>query len=155
MPLSMLTTQDESSSGGASVNEYGIILMSTYLVTIFSVLLYSLVAIWPRVLPLAITSIKPEHGPAKSSNVVNIVGTGFADSLQVFFGGVPANSVTRKSDNLLIVTTPENQTGSVTIEIDSSDGHKSMSIDQYVFDDGSSKESKLTPTGQSQQAADT
>ena len=51
--------QDVSSAGRSYVNARGIILMSVYLMVVFSVLLYSLVAIWPRVLPLAITSFKP------------------------------------------------------------------------------------------------
>jgi len=127
--------QEGSSAGRSFVNRRGIILMLIYLVVVFSVLLYSLVSIWPRVFPLAITSVKPERGPTKNSNEVDVVGTGFADGLQVFFGDVPAKSITRKSDNLLIVTTPENQAGSVTIEIDSSDGHKARSADQYVFED--------------------
>jgi len=147
------TAQNESSAGRSFVNARGIVLMSAYLVVVFSVLLYSLVAIWPRILPLAITSVKPQHGPAKGGGEVNIVGTAFTDGLQVFFGDVPAKSVTRKSDNLLIVTPPDSQPGAVMIEIDSSDGQKSA--DRYVFDDGSPDSSKLPSTAQPQGPLDT
>jgi large repetitive protein len=142
--------QDESSAGSSFVTARGIISMSAYLVVIFSILLYSLIAIWPRVLPLAITSFKPGQGQTKGGDEVNVVGTGFTDSLQVFFGDVPAKSVTRKSDNLLIVITPASQAGPVTVEIDSSDGHKAMSPDRYVFNDGSADSSKLVSTAQPQ-----
>jgi hypothetical protein len=142
--------QDESSAGRSFVNARGIILTSAYLVVVFSVLLYSLVAIWPRILPLAITSIKPERGPAKGGKEVSIVGTGFTDGLQVFFGDAPAESVARKSDNLLIATPPDSQAGSVTIEIDSPDGKKARSADRYVFGDGPSDSPKDTSTAQPQ-----
>jgi hypothetical protein len=145
-----VVTQNESSAGGSFVNGRGIVLMSAYLVVVFSVLLYSLVAIWPRILPLAITSVKPQHGPAKGGGEVNIVGTAFTDGLQVFFGDVQAKSVTRKSDSLLIVTPSDSQPGAVTIEIDSSDGQKARSADRYVFDDGASDSSKLPSTAQPQ-----
>ena len=83
------------------------------------------------------------------------MGTGFTEGLQVFFGEVLAKSVTRKSDNLLIVTTPDSQASSVTIEIDSADGQKARSTDPYVFDDGSSGSSKQTPPVQPQSPVDT
>ena len=149
------TAQNESSAGKSFVNARGIVFMSAYFVVVFSGLLYSLVAIWPRILPLAITSVKPQHGLAKGGGEVNILGTAFTDGLQVLFGDVPAKSVTRKSDNLLIVTPPDSQPGAVTIEIDSSDGQKARSADRYVFADGSSDSSKLPSTAQPQGPLDT
>jgi len=143
-------TQDQSSAGRSFVDARGIILLSAYLVAVFSILLYCLLAIWPRILPLAIISIKPDQGPTKAGADISIVGTGFADGLQVFFGDVPAKSVTRKSDNLLLVTPPDTKPGAVTIEIDSSDGHKARSSDQYVFDDGPPDASKPSSSAQPQ-----
>jgi hypothetical protein len=142
--------QDDSSAGRSFVNARGIVGVSVYLVVVFSVLLYCLLAIWPRVLPLSITSAKPQQGSTKGGSDVSIVGTGFTDGLQVFFGDVPAKSVTRKSDNLLLVTPPDSKAGAVTIEIDSSDGHKARSGVKYVFDDGSPDSSKSPSTGQPQ-----
>jgi large repetitive protein len=142
--------QEESSAGSSFVNSRGIILMSAYLALLFSALLYFLVAIWPRILPLAITSFKPEQGATKGGDEVRIVGTGFTDGLQVFFGNAPGKSVIRQSDNLSIVTTPANPAGSVTIEIDSPDGHKARSTDKYAFNDGSTDSSKLVSTAQPQ-----
>jgi len=73
---------------------------------------------------LTITSIKPDQGPVQKENKVEILGTGLTSGSQVFFGNAAATSVTHKSDSLLEVTTPPSGPGSVTIEIDTTDGLK-------------------------------
>lgn len=146
--------QGDSSAGRSFVSRRGIILVAAYLVVVFSVLLYALVAIWPRSLPLAITSIKPERGPATGGKDVNIVGTGFTDGLQVFFGEASAKSVVRKSDSLLMVTPPDSQAGSVTIEIDSPDGKRATSADRYTFGDGPPDSQNATSAAQHQYSLD-
>lgn len=146
-------TAEDFSAGRSFVRGRGIVLMSAYLILLISVLFYSLVALWPKILPLSITSVKPDHGTANGGTEVDIVGTGFSEGLQVFFGDASAKSVTRKSDNLLVVTTPDSKSGSVTIEVDSPDGQKVDSTDGFVFDGGTAASSKSTPTTQTETLA--
>jgi len=124
----------ESSVGGSYVSARGIVVMSGYLVVLCASLSYCLVALWPRSTPLAITSVKPDHGLTKGGTAVEIVGTGFTEGSQVFFGDVDGKSVTRKSDNLLAVTTPDSKAGSVSIEIDAADGQKTSLADGFTFE---------------------
>jgi hypothetical protein len=126
--------QIESSVGSSFVQKRGVILMTAYLVLTFCSLFYSLAALWPRLLPLSVTSVQPNHGPSGGGIDVEIVGTGFVDGMQVFFGDTPAKSVVRKSDNLVIVVSPARATGLVPIEIDAPDGQKSKSEEEFGFD---------------------
>jgi hypothetical protein len=124
----------ESSVGGSYVSARGIVVMSAYLVVLCASLSYCLVALWPRSAPLAITSVKPDHGPAKGGTAVEIIGTGFTEGSQVFFGDADGKSVARKSDNLLSVTTPDSKAGSVSIEIDAADGQKASLAEGFTFE---------------------
>jgi hypothetical protein len=124
----------ESSVGGSYVSARGIVVMAAYLVVLCGALSYCLVALWPSSVPLAITSVKPDHGPAKGGTVVEIIGTGFTEGSQVFFGDADGKSVTRKSDNLLAVTTPDSKAGSVNIEIDAANGQKTSLAEGFTFE---------------------
>jgi len=124
----------ESSVGGSYVSARGIVMMAAYLVVLCAALSYCLVALWPSSAPLAITSVKPDHGPAKGGTVVEIIGTGFTEGSQVFFGDADGKSVTRKSDNLLAVTTPDSKAGSVNIEIDAANGQKTSLAEGFTFE---------------------
>jgi IPT/TIG domain len=124
----------ESSVGGSYVSARGIVVMSAYLVLLCASLSYCLVALWPRSAPLAITSIKPDHGPANGGTAVEIIGTGFTEGPQVFFGDSNGKSVTRKSDNVVAVTTPDGKAGSVNIEIDAADGQKASLAEGFTFE---------------------
>jgi IPT/TIG domain len=128
-----MAASEESSVGAAYVSKHGIYFMSAYLILLFSTLGYCLAVLWPGNISLAIISVKPNRGPAKESTEVDIVGTGFTEGMQVFFGDAHAMSVTRKSDNLLTVRTPDSNAGSVTIEIDSPVGEKTSLANGFSF----------------------
>jgi IPT/TIG domain len=137
----------ESTVGGSFVSRRGVLLVSGYLVILCFALSYCLAALWPADPELAITSIKPDHGTVKGDTKVDLVGTGFSDGMQVFFGDVPANSVIRKSSNLIEVTTPPiSSAGSVTIELDAPDGLKTRLNDGFRYDPEGQTASLPTPT---------
>ena len=126
----------ESTVGGAYVSAHGILWTSAYMVALCLILSYCLVVLWPRTPSLTITSIKPDQGPVQKENKVEILGTGLTSGSQVFFGNAAATSVTHKSDSLLEVTTPPSGPGSVTIEIDTTDGLKASLPAGFAFVDG-------------------
>lgn len=141
--------QGESSVGNSFVSARGIVLMSCYLVLLCTTLSYCLTALWPLSPPFAITSVKPNHGTAKGGTQVELVGTGFTEGSQVFFGDVSAKTLTRKSDSLLVVETPESIMGSVPVEIDAPNGQKTTLASGFNFEpEGQSK--PVSPPNQPQ-----
>jgi len=126
----------ESPVGASYVSARGIVATSVYMVVLCVALSYCLVALWPRSLGLTITSIKPDHGLVQKENPIRIVGTGLTSDSQVFFGDAAATSVTHKSDSLLEVTTPLSGPGSVTVEVDTADGQKTILPGGYTYGDG-------------------
>jgi hypothetical protein len=79
----------------------------------------------------AVTGVLPTVGPASGGTMVTVTGTGFAlasghGTAQVFFGTVPARSVTVDSDTRLVATAPAG-TGTVDITVHTTYGTSAAS----------------------------
>jgi len=111
--------------------------MSVYLIFLGIILFYSLAALWPAVGALSITSVDPNQGPATAKTEVTILGTGFTDGTQVFFGDIPSIKVLRESDTVLLATTPpwpkEGQAGLLTVQVVSPSGQKNSLTNAFQF----------------------
>jgi hypothetical protein len=147
-----IASSQESAVGGSYVSARGILWTAGYMVTLCVALSYCLVALWPRSLGLAITSIKPDHGPVQKENQLQIVGTGLTSGSQVFFGDSAAASVTHKSDSLLEVTTPASGAGPVTVEVDTADGQKTTLPAGFIFGDNQTGVASTTPAAATPQS---
>lgn len=83
-----------------------------------------------------ITSVFPSTAPVGGGTIVTINGSGFDDSPankpQVFFGGTPAQNVTRRSDNLLEVTTPPHFPKTVAVRVTQRNG-SATAPDAFTF----------------------
>ncbi len=130
-------SQVHSSAGETYVGTSGIVCMSVYLIFLGIILFYSLAALWPAVGALSITSVDPNQGPATAKTEVTILGTGFTDGTQVFFGDIPSIKVLRESDTVLLATTPpwpkEGQAGLLTVQVVSPSGQKNSLTNAFQF----------------------
>jgi len=85
-------------------------------------------------LPPTITKLGPPHGEAKGGTTVKIKGTGFTEQSEVFFGGVPAESVTVKNATQLIVVSPPGSVGPVEVKVTTEAGSsESTPADVFTY----------------------
>lgn len=83
--------------------------------------------------PPKIVSISPNSGPQTGGTICNIIGQGFYPQSQVLFGSKPATSINFISSQALIVTTPENQPGKVSVSVKNPDGTTAVLPDAFTF----------------------
>ncbi|PJB37268.1 MAG: hypothetical protein CO108_21470 [Deltaproteobacteria bacterium CG_4_9_14_3_um_filter_63_12] len=67
--------------------------------------------------PLAITQVSPALGPVAGGTTVTVNGAGFDSSTTVFFGALPASSVTLGNATRLTATTPPGSGGAVDVQV--------------------------------------
>lgn len=65
----------------------------------------------------AITSIRPETGPAAGGTAFSIRGSGFLSGATVTIGGNPATGVVVENTNLIIGVTPAHAAGAVDVVV--------------------------------------
>ena len=124
----------QSSAGGAYVGRLGILLMSAYLMFLGACLLYSLVALWPVSVTVAITSVAPSEGQTAGGRSVTISGTGFSEGVQVFFDNTPSTEVTRISETKIQATAPPHKDeGLVSVQVSNPSGQKSSLTNAFKF----------------------
>ena len=74
--------------------------------------------------PPVVTQIVPSEGSVRGGENATVSGANFETDVEVFFGGVSATSVTKLSDEALLVVTPANPAGLVDVVVRNPDGRE-------------------------------
>jgi IPT/TIG domain len=86
--------------------------------------------------PPTVTSVSPASGPQSGGTFVTIIGTGFADTEGVNFGGVAASAVTIVSNNKITAFSPAGS-GTVNVRVVTTNGTSRVtSADQFTYGAG-------------------
>lgn len=98
------------------------------------------------VVPPAITSLTPTHGPAAGGTAVTITGIGFTGATGVTFGGTAGTAFAVVSDTQITVTTPAHTAGPVGVVVLSPNGNSAPGTFTFVAPPAAPAITSLTPT---------
>jgi hypothetical protein len=81
----------------------------------------------------AVSGVDPSTGPVAGGTSVTISGTGFADAVEVDFGGTPADYVVN-DDTSITATAPAGTAGTIDVTVTSAGGTSAATADdQYTY----------------------
>ncbi len=83
--------------------------------------------------PPKVSAISPNNGASAGGTLVRIDGTGFSGVTAVFFGGVPAASVTVKSATTILARSPPGS-GTVAVRVRADGSSEDVAQDQFAYD---------------------
>lgn len=96
----------------------------------------------------SITDAQPRTVSSRGGDFITITGTDFREGVRVYFGAVPAVTVTRLSDTTLLAATPAHPAGDVRLTVLNEDGGTASFAEPITFKDPASNPeiTKLTPS---------